>query len=301
MVERARYFLWATFHSLDRDRSCPSCGSTSSSVLRRKRLVTQLLQCDLCGLRYRFPKGDLQSEYAFYQRRYTQGFTTECPSDVELDYLITSEFRGTEKDFSAYVSVLEAMGLPKGSRLLDFGSSWGYGSWQLSKAGYKLFSYEISEPRATYARDKLGCEMVTKQHLANLEVDCFFSSHVIEHLSDPNVLWQVARTVLSPWGKIFVTTPNGEPEMEQILGAKRYHQHWGRVHPLLFTARSLKAMALRYGFEARTYTSPYPYDAIRERQEGPLQGIELLLIGWLKETEVSGPVGSSFGSRQGQL
>ena len=44
--------------------------------------------------------------------------------------------------------------------LLDFGCSWGYGSFQLKKQGYKVYSYEISKPRSNYAKTKLNIKII---------------------------------------------------------------------------------------------------------------------------------------------
>jgi len=282
-AKNGAYFLWSSAHYLDRDRDCPACGNNGYAVVDRKAIVTLLLECSSCGLRYRFPKGDVESDFAFYQNRYSEGFTTRCPSDTELDYLIQTRFSDTDKDFTAYIGVLKAMGLNEGATVLDFGSSWGYGSWQMRQAGYDVYSYEISGPRAQYARDKLACKVVTESDLNDLNADAIFSSHVIEHLSDPNILWRIAKNVLNDNGRIILTTPNGDDEVKQIIGSQRYHQHWGRVHPLLFTTRALEKIASRYGFRCRVYASSYPYvfplDAITKMAEKVQLGAELLLVG----------------------
>jgi hypothetical protein len=50
---------------------------------------------------------------------------------------------------------------------------------------------------------------------------------------------------------IVLFMPNGEPSRERLNGA-RYHQLWGRVHPLLLSAEALQHMATRHGFDGST-------------------------------------------------
>ena len=150
--------------------SCPSCGCKSAELVRRKYLVTALRRCGDCRLLFRTPTTSTAENQAFYQKDYTQGFTTDCPSDAALAELLKSGFAGSIRDYSAYVGILRAAGAAPGAapsdaaiakplRLFEFGCSWGYGSWQFAKPGFEVEAYEISEPRAKYAREKLGVKV----------------------------------------------------------------------------------------------------------------------------------------------
>jgi cyclopropane fatty-acyl-phospholipid synthase-like methyltransferase len=55
---------------------------------------------------------------------------------------------------------LKQLGLGKGPKIFDFGCSWGYGSYQLIKAGFDVISYEISSSRRQFAREKLGLNTI---------------------------------------------------------------------------------------------------------------------------------------------
>src|ERR1700719_3792209 len=203
----------------DRDRSCPACHSSDTSLIRRKAVVTSLWQCNCCQLRFRCPKESTGEAAKFYENEYNQSFTTTCPDDTTLNGLLTSQFGETEKDFTAYIRVLTALGLRHGDRILDFGSSWGYGSWQLQQAGFDTFSYEINRGRSIFAREKLGCNVITDLDQIRGSVNCMFSAHVIEHLPDPNILWNTADLVLAQDGCVVFFTPNGDPEYECVAGA----------------------------------------------------------------------------------
>jgi hypothetical protein len=220
-------------------------------------LFTSLWHCASCELRFRVPKDDPPRSAEFYQERYTQGFTTDCPSETVLASLTARKFVNAEKDFTSYVEVLGAAGLQPGDAILDFGCSWGYGSWQLREAGFNVYSYEISKQRALYAKDKLSCNVVESVEGLRGRLKCVFSAHVIEHLPDPNLLWNVGSTTLQNGGLIVCFCPNGNPDLEGIYGPTRYHQLWGKVHPLLITSEFLQKSSKKHGYRARVYRSPY--------------------------------------------
>jgi hypothetical protein len=275
--DRLQYLLWAgTRACLAPDKKCPGCGSAGTTLVRRKYLVTSLWECTACALRFRVPKDQLDSAEDFYQEAYTEGFTTDCPSPETLESLISTGFAGTEKDYSAYLSVLGSVGLKPGDPMLDFGSSWGYGSWQLSRAGFKVFSYEISRPRAEYAGTKLGCSMVRSPDDLQARVKCLFSAHVIEHLPNPSLMWEVADKILTDEGLIVCFCPNGEPAREALVSVGDYDQLWGKVHPVMITPQYLRNMSARHGWSAQICSTPFEMDRIGA--PGTTTGEELCLI-----------------------
>jgi SAM-dependent methyltransferase len=245
----------------------------------RKALVTSLRECDNCGLRFRVPKDSSEAALRFYQAEYQQGFTTDCPSDEELQRLVSTGFRGNPNDYSFYIEVLHALGLRPGNRVLDFGCSWGYGSWQLRRAGFQVYSYEVSKPRAEYAAAKLGCHIISSLREIPEPVDCFFSAHVIEHLPNPNIMWEAIGQVLAERGVVVCFTPNGESHLEQIYGTKQYHRLWGKVHPLLLTRKAFEEMAARHGFVPDVFSARHSYRELAPlEKENRLDGSELLLV-----------------------
>jgi 2-polyprenyl-3-methyl-5-hydroxy-6-metoxy-1,4-benzoquinol methylase len=273
----ARYIAWAVRGWLSADRSCPGCGSARTRLLKRKHLVTALYGCATCGLMFRMPKSSAMEDESFYQHDYEQGGTTRLPDAQTLEELKCSSFAPLGLDYSGYITVLGAAGIRPGHTVYDYGASWGYGSWQFARAGYDVYSYEISRPRARYAEQCLKCQVVEEPEALPREVDCFFASHVLEHLAQPATLWRIAAQVLRPAGVAVLFMPNGEPCRER-RDPERYHQLWGRVHPLLLTSASVTSMAARHGFDVLTYSSPYDVEQIAARESGRLDGDELLVI-----------------------
>ncbi len=277
--ERLKYLISSGLRAaIGPETDCPSCGSTETSLVRRKYLVTALWQCRECQLRFRVPKEGESASATFYQESYSEGFTTDCPSDDALAVMRATRFEGLEKDFRRYIAVLGALGLKEGDSILDFGCSWGYGSWQLAAAGFRVFSYEISRPRAEYARRKMDCRMVESLEEFHEPIDCLFSAHVIEHLPKPDLIWETAGRLLGDNGSIVCICPNGDPVREQAVGLGSYDQLWGKVHPLLITPQFLKASSARHGWVAKCYTRPFEADKISNSVDGDCGGDELCMI-----------------------
>lgn len=229
------YLLWALAAGLRRSRhQCPACGSRSRSVVARKWAVTCLCDCRKCELRYRAPTQTEAENLSFYSGAYRQGFTTTLPTREELTALLKIGFVGTERDFTDAVALLRRL-IPYGKfSLLDFGCSWGYGSWQLSRAGFDVTACEIDARRAAYAHKELGINVVATDGISERDYDIFFSAHVIEHVSDPAKFLQMGISALRPGGLFVAITPNGSDEF-RIARPDAFHRLWGRVHPQLIT------------------------------------------------------------------
>lgn len=106
------------------------------------------------------------------------------PDRKSLEKFKTSTFRGTEKDISDKIAVLKAL-MPRG-RVLDYGCSWGYGTFQLIAADYDAIGFEISQPRAAFGRARLGVKIISgKSALDGLaqSFDAVFASPVLEQSS----------------------------------------------------------------------------------------------------------------------
>lgn len=277
-VGRLRYLFWAAPRILNADTTCPACKEPGTVLVKRKYLVTALYRCPSCEVMFRVPKPSAEELNEFYQTDYKQGVTMDCPSPEELAKLIASSFAGTWMDFAKYIEVLRAIPIAPGGSILDFGSSWGYGSWQLRQAGYKVYSSELSAPRARYSVEKLGCDLRDIKDLPE-KVDCLFAAHVIEHLTNPRDIWEIARDIVKPGGNVVLFLPNGAPEREPVF--KDYHKIWGLVHPLLLSPVALARMGERFGFKVHCHTSPYTAQEIAKKTPGAKTGSELLAVGYL--------------------
>ncbi|HEX7796619.1 MAG TPA: class I SAM-dependent methyltransferase [Vicinamibacterales bacterium] len=280
-VDKARYLLAGVAQNF-RGAQCPSCGASRSDLIARKYVVTELRRCEGCGLMFRLPTFSAEASEDFYQTAYSQGFTTDMPDDRSLAELLNVGFKGTEKDYSVYLSVLEALGVRPGSRVFDFGCSWGYGSWQLQKHGYQVRAFEISRVRATYARAKLGLSVSTELPVGDHSVDVFFSAHVIEHVPSVNDAVRYGLSMLKPGGLFVAFTPNGSDAFRRLM-PDNWMKAWGLVHP-----NYLDDVYYTHSWNTLRYlitSAPYPTELLRRwtidghvPTKGNLSGGELLFV-----------------------
>ncbi len=268
---------------MGRCSSCPSCGWPGSVVVDRKFLVTSLRRCSSCQLLFRAPTTTPEENAAFYQRSYSSGFATDMPGDGELREYIDSGWAGTGGDYSVYIAVLQALARPSGSRVLDFGCSWGYGTWQLRRSGFDAEGLEVSVPRAEFARNKLGLTVHTSSGGVSGLFDVFFSSHVLEHVPSVRKAIDFGMGLLKPGGLFVAATPNGSAVFRE-LSPTAWHKRWGLVHPNMLDDVFYRSYFT--GVPIFLASDPYPIGKIRAWEAGSedvcvadrLEGAELLLL-----------------------
>ena len=229
---------------LRRGQDCPSCGSRTSVAIDRKWIVTALCRCANCQLLFRSPTTTEAENAVIYDRIYREGFTTDIPGEETISRLLATKFKGHEKDYDSYVQILTALGVNKGARVLDFGCSWGYGSYQLTKVGFDVDGLEISEDRAAFAARRLGVRMKNETALETGAHDVFFSSQVIEHVPSVRTMLETGFRVLKPGGLFVAFTPNGSEERRRVDPAG-WHSAWGFVHPQLIDEKFIFAQLAR--------------------------------------------------------
>ncbi len=203
------------------------------------------------------------------------------PSEEKLASLLSTEFKGSNKDYSGYIAILKALGIATGSRLLDYGCSWGYGAWQLEKrAGYVVQGFEISKPRCAFARSELKVNAVDSIDSIDPTFDCFFSAHVLEHLPDLSQVISLALSKLRAGGMFVAFTPNGS-EINRQHDAWNWHRRWGFVHPQLLDERFCHHIS--WNGPRLVASQPFDTSAIAEWDQAnsvelSVAGDELLLV-----------------------
>jgi 2-polyprenyl-3-methyl-5-hydroxy-6-metoxy-1,4-benzoquinol methylase len=149
--------------------------------------------------------------------------------------------------------------LPAG-RVLDYGCSWGYGAYQMNRAGYQTVGFEISKPRAELGRRKLGIEIIDSLSALDLlpdsSFDGIFASHVLEHLQSLKEVFGFFARVLRPGGIAMVLVPNAGGKMARELGTG-----WGPMisekHTLALDGEFFLNNMPGFGFEVRVISDPY--------------------------------------------
>ena len=277
-------FLARTLLRYTTSRRCPYCECSKTQLSGRMNYVVQLRQCPVCGLRFRWPTETTGFLDGFYQKRYKEGgFATDLPDKQLLAEFIRAGFVGSPRDISASIGVLKRI-LPSG-RILDYGCNWGYGVYQLNRAGYDAIGFEISRPRAGQGRRELHVEIIDSlsalDSLADASFDGIYASHVLEHLQSPKEAFAFFARVLKPGGVAMVLVPNCGGKDARELGTR-----WGPMinekHTLALDGEFFLKNMPRFGFRIHVLSDPYEEAKINASlihgTDLPLDGNELMVL-----------------------
>jgi 2-polyprenyl-3-methyl-5-hydroxy-6-metoxy-1,4-benzoquinol methylase len=266
-------------------RVCPYCGpSTAVHFVRRKKLIVEILQCQTCHLWFRWP-ADTPGEHDRYYQEEFAGDSPQVilPGSGELRLLTSANFSCSPLDINSKVRVLEF--LRPGGRVLDFGCSWGYGTYQMEQYGLNAVGFEISKPRAEYGRTKLGLKIIdTLEELEKLPAggfDVVFSNHVVEHLPNIAAVFPLLTRLLNQNGFVFHVLPN-------FMGKKARSGYWvkwiGEDHPIAPAMPFFDYAIPRAGLTKPIYGSSPFDDGMAQALNGPAsaslstEGDELLVF-----------------------
>lgn len=131
----------------------------------------------------------------------------------------------------------------KGTRVLDAGIG-GNSLLENSPTGKELYGIDISESFVKMAKDKgfnvkkADCR---KLPFRNEFFDNVYSSHVIEHIPDPENAVAEFKRVLKKGGTLFVRVPN--------VMNMRWHYWDDYTHIKVFTPKALYRLLFEQGFE----------------------------------------------------
>ena len=265
-------------------RACPYCGPTSQvKLVRRKKIIVEVLQCQTCHLLFRWPADTPGEHDSYYQEEFAKDAPQVIlPDDTELESLKQTNFSGSPLDINNKIRMLHA--LRPDARVLDFGCSWGYGTYQFLQQGFDAIGFEISRPRAEFGRRKLGLNIMDSfDDLAKVpdgNFDIIFSNHVVEHLPDIGTTFALLTRLLKKNGIVFHILPNFMGK----LGRTGEWVKWiGEDHPVAPAIPFFEYAIPRAGLTNPIFGSdPFDDQVARALAAGPTEnlstdGIELLV------------------------
>lgn len=233
-MRKLEYLLWGGLNYF-KPKKCPACSSSQNKVVDTKYFVTKLLECGNCKILFRHPTDDSDFNKKFYQSEYKENncLVTNMPDDAELIKMIDNNFLETDRNADRIYDIIKLLFQEKELKqlkMIDYGSSWGYISYQLIQKGIQVESFEISESRALFGNHKLHLNIKTSEKELSGNNHIFFNSHVIEHHPNPTIMIENAKKLLKADGFFFCYCPNGSEEFFN-KDKKSFHSAWGLVHP----------------------------------------------------------------------
>jgi SAM-dependent methyltransferase len=245
--------------SIFQDIACPHCASARTIVAGRKWAVMQVRRCAECALLFRWPKDSVGFNARFYEASYEEGIVTELPHGNEID--LTPDRLGN-------VDLLSAL-VPIGSRVLDFGCSWGYLTDAIRSRGYDAVGFEISSRRAQYGREKFALNIfdnysILAETIGDGSFDAIFSSHVLEHLPALGSVFKEFHRLLRPGGQLLILVPNCGNGIGGLRGD--WKPIVGEKHSMAFDTVFFRGALPRHGFSCviATANGAHDYGAIAQ-------------------------------------
>ena len=94
-----------------------------------------------------------------------------------------------------------------------------------------------------YGLQNLGVAYIEKPGDLSHPIDVMFSSHVIEHMSNPGDFKKWSDSILGDSGFVIMTCPNGSDYAK--VNNTSWSKQWGEVHPNYISTTILLAYILR--------------------------------------------------------
>ncbi len=281
-IQKFRYLL-DSLRATGQKVACPYCSGSDCKEIDRKYLFTRLLECSHCHLYFRYPVDKVEMNADFYQTEYkeTDNITTDLPDAEQLRVMKSNGFSTGNKNGSRYLELFARLfPAEKTLKIIDYGCSWGYLTYQFAQAGHDVQGYEISRSRAAFGIRNLDVEITSDEDQLRKGNHIFFSSHVIEHHPDISSMISKARSVLTDGGYFIAFCPNGSKAYRE-KNPDAFHRSWGKVHP-----NYLNADFYQYVFKGKPYYisgSPVDMNSIHPLQNNEnlvsdLSGEEIMVI-----------------------
>ncbi len=141
----------------------------------------------------------------------------------------------------------------RGDRVLDLGCGAGDLASDIARAGAHVTAADVAQAALDRARRRhpdLQLRLVTIDGPLPFDdgaFDAVWSSEVIEHVADTARWLSELRRVLTPRGRVLLTTPSHGRVRLLVAGIERYSEPLGD-HLHLYTARSLRELLREFGF-----------------------------------------------------
>jgi len=155
--------------------------------------------------------------------------------------------------------------VPKGKKVLDVGSGYGFFLRELENLGYGVTGIEVSKEKRRIS-GKVVANKVLDVNLYYDETDlskfdCITLFHVLEHLYDPILFLKIIKKHLNRNGKLIIEVPNADDLLLET--SKNYRDfYWQRAHLAYFNNMTLKRVIQKADFSIikTFYTHRYSID-----------------------------------------
>lgn len=230
---------------------CPLC--KSNAIKKRFTCIDKfatgeefdIYECDNCGLAFTQNIPDEKEIGRYYESPSYISHSNTNKGFVNSVYHLVRMIMLRNK-----ARLVERLTILKNGNILDYGAGTGYFARTMANRGWNVIAIEKSEKARELALKEFGFKMQNTDALADIkdkELDVVTMWHVMEHIQDPDKMWNELHRILDDTGIAIVAVPNSIS-----YDAQRYKEHWAAYdvprHLWHFTPSSIMRWGEKHGF-----------------------------------------------------
>lgn len=163
---------------------------------------------------------------------------------AKKQYADAGLFKRYSRDIEGLASIVNKK--PCDTRVLEFGSGWGYWARLAQAYGFDVEGVELSRVRREYSQARCLNVSETLDDLCEKKFDVIYSNQVFEHIDDPRAVLHKLVKFLADDGVIKISVPNGRNMLKKV-SRPDWVASKDALHPLehvnCFTRKSLASLA----------------------------------------------------------
>lgn len=240
---------------------CPLC--KSSAIKKRFACVDEfatgeqfdIFECTACGLAFTQNVPDEKEIDRYYESPTYISHSNTSKGFVNRVYHIVRRIMLQKK--ARKVEMLTGL---KNGRLLDYGAGTGHFARLMETRGWSVTAIEKNGKARELAHKEFGFEMLPVEALSTIkdkELDVVTMWHVMEHIQEPDRMWDELHRILGDKGIAIIAVPNSAS-----YDALKYKEHWAAYdvprHLWHFTPSTIAQWGKKHGFVLDgQYTMPF--------------------------------------------
>lgn len=230
---------------------CPLC--KSNAIKKRFTCIDKfatgeefdIYECDNCGLAFTQNIPDEKEIGRYYESPSYISHSNTNKGFVNTVYHLVRMIMLRNK-----ARLVERLTILKNGNILDYGAGTGYFARTMANRGWNVIAIEKSDKARELALKEFGFKMQDTDALADIkdkELDVVTMWHVMEHIQDPDKMWNELHRILDDTGIAIIAVPNSIS-----YDAQRYKEHWAAYdvprHLWHFTPSSIMRWGEKHGF-----------------------------------------------------
>ena len=240
---------------------CPLC--QSSAIKKRFACVDEfatgeqfdIFECTACGLAFTQNVPDEKEIDRYYESPTYISHSNTSKGFVNRVYHIVRRIMLQKKARK----VEQLTGLKNG-RLLDYGAGTGHFARLMETRGWSVTAIEKNGKARELALKEFGFEMLPVEALSTIKdkgLDVVTMWHVMEHIQEPDRMWDELHRILGDKGIAIIAVPNSAS-----YDALKYKEYWAAYdvprHLWHFTPSTIAQWGEKHGFVLDgQYTMPF--------------------------------------------